>query len=402
MLTVRPVAEAIKIIHEHFGKLRTKAECVALDSALDRILAQDIIAKEIVPDFNRSTVDGYAVIGSDVFGCSDTIPALLTRIGESFMGRHADLKVEKGQCVYVPTGGEVPEGADTLIMLEYAEELGDAQVAFYKPAAPGTNMIFRGDDTKPGEVILPAGRRINVADTGTLAAIGVTEVPVMCQPRVGIITTGDELVLPGEKLEMGQIRDVNGPMLMHAVKEAGGIPFFWGIIRDDDMAIKTAIQNAIMDCDLLILTGGTSVGEKDAAPRVISELGTMLVHGLAAKPGKPTLFGEVNSIPVFGLSGNPLAAYFMFYLLIRPLLFNMQGYQPVKRSITLPLERSIPSNQGREEFVPVMIKDGIIHPIANKSGLITLLANTDGFIRIPRDLEGLPQGAMVEVTLFTR
>jgi molybdopterin molybdotransferase len=224
----------------------------------------------------------------------------------------------------------------------------------------------------------------------------------MCQPRVGIITTGDELVLPGEKLEIGQIRDVNGPMLMHAVREAGGIPFFWGIIHDDDTAIKTAILTALKDCDLLILTGGTSVGEKDAAPRVISELGTMLVHGLAAKPGKPTLFGEVNSIPVFGLSGNPLAAYFMLYLLIRPLLFNMQGYQPVKRSITLPLERSIPSNQGREEFVPVMIKDGIIHPIANKSGLITLLANTDGFIRIPRDLEGLPQGAMVEVTLFTR
>jgi molybdopterin molybdotransferase len=402
MLTVRPVAEAIEIIKEHFGKFRTQSEWVTLDAALDRVLAQDIISNEFVPDFNRSTVDGYAVIGSDIFGCSDTIPALLTRIGESFMGRHIDLKVKKGQCVYVPTGGEVPEGADTMIMLEYAEELGDGQVAIYKPAAPGTNMIFRGDDTKPGAVILPASRRINVADTGTLAALGVTEVPVMCQPRVGIITTGDELVLPGEKLELGQIRDVNGPMLMHAVKETGGNPFFWGIIQDDDTAIKAAIQTAIKDCDLLILTGGTSVGEKDAAPRVISELGTMLVHGLASKPGKPTLFGEISGIPVFGLSGNPLAAYFMFYLLLRPLLFNMQGYQPLTHSITLPLERSIPSNHGREEFVPVKIQDEIVHPISSKSGLITTLANTDGFIRIPRDLEGLPQGAMVEVTLFTR
>jgi len=173
MLTVKPVSEAQKIILDRFGHLRTSTETVSLENILDRVLAKDIIASEFVPDFNRSTVDGYAVQGRDVFGCSDAIPALLTLIGRVSMGSHANLIVHSGECAYVPTGAEVPQGADTMVMLEYAEELGDRQIAIYKPAAPGINMIYRGDDTKPGEVILTAGRRINIADAGSLAALGV-------------------------------------------------------------------------------------------------------------------------------------------------------------------------------------------------------------------------------------
>jgi len=402
MLTVKPVSEAQKITLDRFGHLRTSTETVSLENILDRVLAKDIIASEFVPDFNRSTVDGYAVQGRDVFGCSDAIPALLTLIGRVSMGSHANLIVHSGECAYVPTGAEVPQGADTMVMLEYAEEMGDRQIAIYKPAAPGSNMIYRGDDTKPGEVILTAGRRINIADAGSLAALGVVNVPVMRRPRVAIISTGDELVNPADPLTPGKIRDVNAPMLCQAVRQAGGEANFIGIIEDNDQAIRTAIRQALPECDLLILSGGTSVGEKDAAPRVISELGTMILHGLAAKPGKPTLFGDIDGVPIAGLPGNPVAAYFMFHLLVRPLLHKMQNSELVDRSVILSLARAVPSNHGREEFVPITIKDALVHPIASKSGLITTLANTDGFIRIPRDAEGLAQGIMVEVTLFQR
>ena len=302
----------------------------------------------------------------------------------------------------VPTGGEVPEGADAVVMVEYTEDLGGGQVAVYKPVAPGADMIMRGEDTKPGDVILLAGRRINAADIGALAALGVTNIPVMRRPRVAIISTGDELITPAEKPAPGQIRDVNSPLLYNAVLEAGGEPHELGFIRDDEDAITETVRKAAVEHDMVILSGSTSVGEKDAMPRVISNLGRLLLHGIAVKPGKPTLFGEVNGVPVFGLAGNPVAAYFLFYNLVRPILFNLQGAVPFDHQLTLPVSRSVPSNHGREEIVPVVVRDGRVQPVASKSGLITTLADTDGFIRIPRELEGLREGDLVQVTLFSR
>ena len=263
-------------------------------------------------------------------------------------------------------------------------------------------MIMRGEDTKPGDVILPAGRRINAADVGALAALGVTNVPVMRRPRVAVISTGDELISPAEKPAPGQIRDVNTPLLYSAVLEAGGEPHQLDFIRDNEDAITETLRNAVVEHDLVILSGSTSVGEKDAMPRVINNLGRLLLHGIAVKPGKPTLFGEVNGVPVFGLAGNPVAAYFLFYHLIRPILFSLQGAVPFDHQLTLPVSRSVPSNHGREEIVPVIVRDGFAQPVASKSGLITTLAGTDGFIRIPRELEGLREGDLVQVTLFSR
>ena len=402
MLTVKPLSEAINIAQTHFGALRTTPEVVSLEQALHRALAEEICATEFIPGFDRSTVDGYAVKSTDVFGCSDAVPALLMLVGEVEMGQHADFSIGPGQCAGVPTGGEVPAGADTMVMVEHTEDLGGGQIAVYKPSAPGANMIMRGEDTRPGQVMLPAGRRINAADSGTLAALGITTVPVMRAPRVAIISTGDELVPTGNKPGAGQIRDVNTPMLYNAVREAGGNPDSLGIIRDHEEDITAAVKAAVAQYDMLILSGGTSVGEKDAMPRVINNLGSMLVHGLAIKPGKPTLFGEIEGKPVFGLPGNPVAAFFIFYNLVRPVLFSMQGVTVTDRHVTLPVSRSVPSNHGREEIVPVMIRDGQVEPVPSRSGLITTLACTDGFIRIPRELEGLKQGDLVEVTLFSR
>ncbi|HRS75414.1 MAG TPA: molybdopterin molybdotransferase MoeA, partial [Anaerolineaceae bacterium] len=214
MLNVITVSEAQQLIAEKFGQLRMPEEQVLLEGALARVLARDCVATEFVPDFNRSTVDGYAVRAQDVFGCSDSIPALLMQIGEAHMGEHTTLTIHSGECVYVPTGAEIPAGADCVITLEDTEPLGDGTIAVYKPVPPGTNLIFRGDDVKPGDLVLPAGRRLNVADIGALAALGQTSVSVRQAPRIAVISTGDEIVAPGEPLPMGKIRDVNAPMLL--------------------------------------------------------------------------------------------------------------------------------------------------------------------------------------------
>ncbi|OQA13085.1 MAG: Molybdopterin molybdenumtransferase [Chloroflexi bacterium ADurb.Bin360] len=355
-----------------------------------------------MPNFNRSTVDGYAVRAQDVFGCSDSIPALLKQIGEAKMGEHTALKINSGECVYVPTGAEIPAGADCVIPLEDTEPLGDNTIAVYKPISPGTNLIFRGDDVKPGDLVLPAGRRLNVADIGALAALGQTNVWVRQAPRIAVISTGDEIVAPGEPLPMGKIRDVNAAMLVAFAHSTGAVADFIGIIPDSLEAVRAALQNSLFGHDLVLLTGGTSVGVKDAVPQVVAELGELMVHGLAVKPGKPTLFGKVQGKPVFGLPGNPVAAYFMAYLLVRPLVASMLGTHFAERKLSLPVARNVPSNHGREEYVPVVIREGKAQPIASKSGLITTLANTDGFLCIPRDKEGLRQGELVEVTLFER
>jgi len=402
MLNVITIAEAQRLIAEKFGQLRMPEEQVLLEGALARVLARDCVATEFVPDFNRSTVDGYAVRAQDVFGCSDSIPALLMQIGEAHMGEHTTLTIHSGECVYVPTGAEIPAGADCVITLEDTEPLGDGTIAVYKPVSPGTNLIFRGDDVKPGDLVLPAGRRLNVADIGALAALGQTSVSVRQAPRIAVISTGDEIVASGEPLPMGKIRDVNAPMLLALAQEAGAIADFIGIIPDSVPDVRAALEKALVGHDLVLLTGGTSVGVKDAVPQVVAELGELMVHGLAVKPGKPTLFGQVGGKPVFGLPGNPVAAYFMAYLLVRPLLASMLGTHFDERKVSLPVARNVPSNHGREEYMPVVIREGKAQPIASKSGLITTLANTDGFLCIPRDKEGLRQGEVVEVTLFER
>ncbi len=402
MLNVITVAEAQRLIARSFGMLKMPAESVHLKDAGGRALAGDALAREFVPDFDRSTVDGYALRSKDVFGCSESIPALMTKIGSAHMGAHTDLSLAAGECVYVPTGAEIPAGADCVIMLEDAEVLEDGLVAVYKASPPGANLIFRGDDLRPGDAILRAGTRLSAAHIGALAAMGWTEVSVRSKPRAAVISTGDELVPAGEALPPGKIRDVNAPMLVQAVIEAGGQADFLGIIPDRIDEVWAAFKAALVEHDLVLLSGGTSVGEKDAVPQVLSELGELLAHGLAVKPGKPTLFGSAGGKPVFGLPGNPVAAYFMFHLLARPLIASMLGAELDEQRVSVPIARAVPSNHGREEYVPVMLRDGEAHPIPSKSGLITTLARGDGFIAIPRDKEGLRQGELVEVTLLKR
>ena len=400
MLEVKTLAQVNQIIADRFGHLRTVNENSTLRSALGHRLSQDILSNEYVPNFNRSTVDGYAVISADVFGSSESIPAILALAGQSVMGEHNPLELHHGTCVYVPTGGELPEGADAVVMLEYAEDYGDGTIGVLKPSTPGVNLIFKGDDLKPGQIIYQQGHKLDAADIGTLSALGFTDVPVWRSPLIGLISTGDELVDPGKPISMGQIRDVNDPMLTAALAKCGARAHSYGILKDDPEAIREVILEAIDVCDGLIITGGTSVGIQDTIPDLVSELGSLLVHGVAAKPGKPTLVGAIREKPVFGLPGNPVAAFFMFLILMKPLIDSMMSGYSEEIQLSMPLTIAVPSNHGREDLLPVQIENGQARPIIGKSGLVTTLSNAGGYIRIPRDKEGLRKGELVDVILF--
>ena len=399
MFKVKTLQETQALIHDKFGALRVQTEIVPLGQALNRFLASAAVSAEFVPDFDRATVDGFAVHSRDTLGCSESIPALLRKTGESFMGKAPDVSVSAGQCVYISTGAALPAGADAVVMLEHTEALAEDLYAFYKPTPAGANIIRKGEDSAPGQVVIPSGKRLHSADLGTLAAMGLTQISISTQPRVAIISTGDELVTPEAAPGPAQIRDVNGPLLQAMILEAGGSPRFWGIIPDQAGLLEETMSAALKEADVLLVSGGTSVGTRDQLPEIITRLGDLWVHGIAVKPGKPTIVGAIQGKPVFGLPGNPAAAYFMFRTLVRPLLAALQGGTLPEIQISARLDRAVSSNHGREEFILVSLSpEGLALPLLSKSGLISMISRADGFIVIARDEEGLPAGASVWVT----
>lgn len=401
MLKVKTSQEAEALLSERFSVF-AQAEEVELCQALGRTLFADVASREYVPDFDRSMVDGYAVLASDTFGCSEAIPALLHMVGEVSMGQPAGIAAQAGSCIYVPTGAQLPDGADAVVMLEYTENFGSGTIAILKPVAPGSHVIFRGDDVSGGELVYRRGYRLLPKDIGTLAALGYGRVCVFRRPKVAVISTGDELVMPQtESLSIGQIRDVNGPMLSAAVTASGGEAVYLGIVPDDPEALKKALSCALQKADMVLLSGGSSVGEKDAAEKVVSDMGELLFHGLALKPGKPTLAADIGGKPVFGLPGHPVAAYFVYCLFARPLIYGMMSSAPRDRTVWAKCAANIPSNHGREECVPVRLEGDTAIPVMSKSGLITTLSGAEGYIRIPRDAEGVAQGDRVQVFLFS-
>ncbi|MGN1003087.1 MAG: gephyrin-like molybdotransferase Glp [Oscillospiraceae bacterium] len=404
MLTVLTPDEAFSVIKDAFPP-RPVPETVALSRARGRVLCAPVESREYVPGFDRSSVDGYAVAAADTFGCSDAIPALLTLTGEVSMGQGAGEPLPSGCCRYVPTGGAVPQGADAVVMMEYCERFGSDTVGVGRPAAPGENMVFRGDDVYPGKVILPAGRLLGAQDIGALAALGVTEVTVCRRPRVGILSTGDELVPAEASPGPGQVRDVNSAMLQALVEEAGGEARPYGILPDEEPLLRAALKKAAAECDMVLLSGGSSVGTKDAACRVIAGLGEILFHGIAMKPGKPTILGRVDGKPVFGLPGHPVAAFFVSRLFVRFALLGLMGREARDFTVSAELTESVSANHGRAQYngASLFFRNGrwYARPIRGKSGLITTLSDSDGFFCVPRDREGFAQGETIPVTLYT-
>ena len=402
MLHVKTPEEVLALIEEEFAPV-AQTELVSLGAAMGRILAEDIAATEYVPDFDRSTVDGYAVRARDTFGCSDAIPAILPVQGEVFMGEGAEFSLNPEECVAVPTGGAVPKGADSVVMIEFTEDYGDGTIGVGKSVAPGQNMIFRGDDVFPGKVILQKGRVLSSQDIGALAAIGRVQVPVVKKLTVGVISTGDELVPPEVTPAAGQVRDVNSPMLEAMLGAFGVHVVNYGIVIDNETLLREKVEKAVAECDTVLLSGGSSVGVKDAACRIIESMGSLLLHGIAIKPGKPTILGKTGQKALVGLPGHPVAAYFITKLFVLPLLSRLQGRKQEAYTTTAKVTESISANHGRAQYHCCRLerKDGQLYayPIRGKSGLITTLAGADGYFCIDRDCEGLPKYAEIQVTV---
>ena len=402
MLHVKTPEEVLALIESEFAPV-AGTETVSLSAAMGRVLAEDIAATEYVPDFDRSTVDGFAVRARDTFGCSDAIPAILPLQGEVLMGEGAEFDLNPEECVAVPTGGALPKGADSVVMVEYTEDYGDGTIGISKSAAPGQNMIFRGDDVFPGKVILKKGRVLSCQDIGALAAIGRVEVPVVKEITVGVISTGDELVPPEVTPGAGQVRDVNSPMLETMLGAFGVQVINYGIVIDNETLLTEKVTKAVAECDAVLLSGGSSVGVKDAACRIIESMGSLLLHGIAMKPGKPTIIGKTGAKPLVGLPGHPVAAYFVTKLFILPLLGRLMGRVQENYTTTAKITESVSANHGRAQYHCCRLErqngELYAYPIRGKSGLITTLAGSDGYFCIDRDCEGLPKYAEIQVTV---
>ncbi|MCB2184394.1 MAG: molybdopterin molybdotransferase MoeA [Desulfobulbaceae bacterium] len=386
-------------------------EMVPLNEALNRFPAQDITSPEALPPFLRSTMDGYAVRARDTFGCSESEPALLTVVGEIPMGVSGrDFSLKPGQVAAIWTGGELAEKADAVVMVEYSNVLDDETIEVFRAVAPGENVIRAGEDFEKGAVVLHKGCTLRPQDLGVLAGLGITKVPVFKKPVVGIISTGDELVEPDKELAPGKIRDINTTTLSALVIEAGGIPLPLGIINDDFATMLDACEKAIArPVDALLLSGGSSVGKRDFTLSVFKEIDDteMLAHGVAIRPGKPTILAQKNNCALFGLPGHVASAMVVFYLFVRPLLRKFSGATDAGlRAIVATTGEQIPSAIGREEYVRVRLEQGgdnlqpTAYPVYGKSGLLKPLVAADGLLMIARDCEGLDKGENAQVLLF--
>jgi len=376
-------------------------ETVPVEQSAGRVLAVPVTADTDVPGFDRSVVDGYAVRSVDTNGAGSASPALLRSVGRVSMGIHdTKLVIQDSECAYIPTGGVLPEGADAAVMMEYAEEAGDT-ILIKKPVSHGENVLLRDEDFRKGETVFRPGRRLTPQDTGVLAACGCGLVPVAKKPVVGIISTGNELVpvttMPGP----GQVRDANAPMLAAWLLEYGCVPRIYGIVRDEREAFEAAVSRAVPECDVVLLSGGSSKDDRDMTAGVITGRGEVLIHGIAIAPGKPTIIGRIEQKPVFGLPGHPASAFVVLIAIVRPLIDRMLGLEnPPVRTVKARLAENIPSQRGREEYIRVRVENGMAVPLFGKSGLLNTLIKSDGLVCIPAGYEGLEKGSEVEVILW--
>jgi len=407
LFNVLPPAEARRLFCSHIRPLASE-EQIATAVALGRVVRHDIVAPIDLPAFSRSTMDGYAVRAANTYGASEGVPAYLTLIGEVPMGRAPDLAVSLGQAALVHTGGMLPQGADAVVMVENTQRAGAAMIEVLRPVAPGENVIQIGDDVKRGELLVPAGQALRPQDLGGLLALGITSLSVAPRPRVALIATGDELVAPECPIQPGQVRDINTYTLSALIVQAGGVPIPLGIIPDDRTLLAAAARAGLDQADMLVLSAGSSVSTRDLTAEVVAGLGApgILVHGVATRPGKPTILAIAGGKPVVGLPGNPVSAMVIFGLLVAPALRMLAGCTPPAISPTLEavLTHNVASTTGREDHIPVRLeqRDGVWYatPIFGESNLITTLIKAHGTALIPLDMHGLSEGQRVAVTLF--
>ena len=380
-------------------------ETVALAESLGRVLAEDVYSDVDIPDFNRSTMDGFAVRAASTFGASEANPAYLSIRGQIPMGVKPDFAIGPGEAARISTGGMLPEGADSVIMVEHTDLLDATTIEAYRSVAPGQNIIEKGEDIQCREPALATKTRIRPQEAGLLAACGRTEITVFKRPLVGIISTGDEVVpvnrVPGD----GQIRDINTHTLSGQVLAAGGVPIVFGIVRDSRDDLMEKCRSALQITDMVMISGGSSVGARDFTVEVLDALPDtdILVHGISISPGKPTILARSGHKPFWGLPGHAVSAMVVFAVVVRPFLDRLCGLPAAARQfgVQAVLSRNIASAQGRVDYVRVRLsdRDGVVmaEPILGKSGLIHTMVKADGLIAIGMNTEGLDEGTVVAV-----
>jgi len=383
-------------------------ESLPAEQAIGRVLAEEIRSPQVLPEFRRSTVDGYAVRAPDTHGASDTLPAYLKLAGEVPMGRAAGFSLNPGELAVVHTGGNVPDGADAVVMIENTNRTGEQEVEVRRPVAEGENVIQPGEDINTGDLILPQDHRLREQDIGGLMAVGITQVRVARRPRVVVFATGDEVIPPAEQTQPGQVRDINSYTISALAEQAGAVAIRGGILPDDFDTILARTHEAIeQGADMVVLSAGSSVSVRDVTADVYNRLGEpgVLVHGIATKPCKPTILGGWSGIPLIGLPGNPVSAFVQFMMVCTPVIYRLQGAAaPPMRRVRVPLAANVASTAGREDYVPTRLveRDGdlVADPIFFKSNLIFTLVHADGLLKVPLNATGLEAGERVEVLLF--
>lgn len=384
-------------------------ETIPLTKAFSRILGQDIQSDINLPDFPRAIMDGYAVAAASTFGASEGNPAYLNVVQSIGMGEVPQKTIRPGQAAKIATGGMLPEGTDSVVMIEHTDEIDDVTIEVYRSVAPGQHMIHIGEDIRASDTILFQGQRLRPQEIGILAALGIETVPVYRQPRVSIISTGDEILPINSTPTLGKIRDINSYTLSGQVIQAGGIPFPMGIVKDDFSALKAMCQTALNDSDMVFVSGGSSVGMRDFTLDVLGELenAEILAHGISISPGKPTILAKIGQKIFWGLPGHVASAMVVFHIVVRPFLEQIAGVNPKHdnvRSCYARLNRNLSSKQGRVDFIRVRLhhQDGDLtaEPILGKSGLIHTMIKADGLVRIDKNTEGLDKGSVVRVDLL--
>ncbi|MGD1005175.1 MAG: gephyrin-like molybdotransferase Glp [Methanoregulaceae archaeon] len=398
-LKVVPASDAIAIVR-HLART-VDAEYIPLTEAVGRVLSKNIKADIDIPGYDRSVVDGFAVRAADTIGANDAIPAMLRSKGRVEMGGNIQrTSIDPGQCFYVPTGGVLPKGANAVVMLENAENVGD-EILIKKPVAHRENVLLYNEDFSKGELVICRGKRLTSQDIGVLAAVGCIQVPVFLKPIIGVLSTGNELVSATEVPGSGQIRDSNSNMVGSFVQERGCHPKYFGIVKDNQESLYAILKKAVAECDAVLISGGSSKDDRDMVASLIGDLGEVLIHGIAIAPGKPTIIGCSDQKPIIGLPGHPASAFIVLFVIVRHLIDGMTGdASPQQEKVRARINQNVPSQKGREDYVRVFVEGEKATPLFGKSGLLNTLVRSNGVIQIPAESEGLEVGDLVEVWLW--
>lgn len=399
-LKVVSYQQASLLLNKHFPPADTKS--VLLERTFNRVLAEDIVSPENIPSFTRSTVDGFAVNCEDTYGSSESLPGMLTFAGTIVMGQKPDFTLKQGQCAWIPTGGMLPAGSNAVVMVEYTEKLDAETVLLSRPAALFENVMQEGEDIAIEELVFSRGKIMRPQDIGLLASLGIQEITVYNKYRVGILSTGDEIIPLQQKPDPGQVRDVNSCAISSAVESCGAISRNYPLVPDDLPSLKEAIARGLEENDLLLVSGGSSVGVADYTLEAMLSMpdAELLFHGIAMKPGKPSLAVRTGQKLIIGLPGHPVSALMVFNIVCAPLLRGSAAGMPKLAYLTT----NVASQAGRDDFVPVRLLESNAglqaQALLGKSGLMNILAKADGYIHIASEKQGIKAGDEVAVTLF--